>query len=264
MAGLLASIGSIFTGAGGAVAPGGPVADPFAPTPAGGPVNPTVPGGGEAKPDGSNPAFPATGTGDKSPLDGFKELWSTDPNAKPPSPLTPSMKVDPAALQATIAKIDYTKVIPADILQKMQAGDGTAFMTALDLVAKANLQSSSQAAASMIEANTAKFAETFTQEHLPRMMREAAVRQAIEPNPVFENPAIQPLMLGVSQQMAQKFPNATPAQINDHVKEYMQGMAEALVTGSGATITKKTDTTSGQRGPHGVEPADWQSFFGTT
>lgn len=231
-------------------------------------ANPTVPSGTTPKSDGSVIAIPAAATGDKSPLAGFVDLWNTsnDPKhkdyVKPAATTAVSFKIDPAAIMKTAQEVDFTKVLSPELQDRINKGDPKAFMEGLNVVAQAAFAQSSGAATMMLNSALAEQAKKFRTEVLPDVLRNNAISTQLRAdNPIFDNPAVLPLLKSVEFQMARKNPNDTPFEVSAKAKEYLTGFASEFLTASGKVITDKpAEDVSKKSGSR--EPQNWGEYFG--
>jgi hypothetical protein len=221
-------------------------------------ANPTAPGAATAQSDGSVPAIPAAKTGTESPLDGYKDLWQKADTDKQPTPVAPAMKVDPAKLSAAANNIDFTKSINADALAKAATGDAASLALVINQAARAGLQHATAATATIVEAALAQQGKMFRENVLPDAIKAATISQSLgAENPVFEHPAVAPVLNLVKEQLQVKFPNASASEIASKAREYVGGMAGELVKASGKVITDAPKPAEATQGG-----TDWAAYFG--
>lgn len=198
----------------------------------------------------------ADGKQNSSPLDKFNGLWETPTAAK--SATSEFLNVDPAKMMEAVKKVDFSKAISQENLAKIAAGgqDATqAFAESMNMVAQTVMAQSLSATTKIMEQALIKQKEEFTSS-LPDSIRKHTANESLRSeNPLFSNPAVQPLLKGVQEQIAVKFPNATSAEINAMSKEYLQSALGTLFPQQSASdstasngMTKKTET-------------DWSSFL---
>jgi hypothetical protein len=211
------------------------------------PANPT-PG---AAPNGTVPEQPAP------PLADFQDLWKTeqDPNAVQ-QPEGIFANVDPKQFVEAASKINFTKQIAPEQLQAIAAGGEEAvkaFAAALNSVGQNAYAQSSFAATKMIEAALAKSKDNFMKE-LPQHIKSETVAATLkDSNPLFNNPATQPILAGLQQQLTVKFPQASPKEIADMAQKYLTQFASAIQP------QQPTQATSKSGKP--VKETDWSSFL---
>lgn len=212
--------------------------------------------------DGTGPkAIPAAGEGDKSPLDGYAKLWETaDTDGKPLSLTTP-INADPAKLLAAAKTVDFTKAISPELLEKASKGDAASLSELVNQAAQTGYAQSALATTKILEAALNQQATKFQNEVMPEILRRHSIgRDLRTENPIFDNPALKPMLSELETQLAIKYPNASAAEVSSHAKTILTGMAEDIIKQSGRTVT---DTTGGGGGTPKAsgEVFDWESHF---
>lgn len=210
--------------------------------------NATVPGAG------TNPAIPGTPSGvgaippvpeaGKSPLDNFAELFKVDPAAKGPTPLTPSMALDPAKLSELSKGLDFTQGMDPAKLALAGKGDTAALAELINSAGQLGFAHSARATAGLVERAIEQHSTALINEHLPRMIRENAVKTATKSD-LTSNPAVAPVVDMLTTALQSKHPTATPEQIKAHVDTWMTGVAQAVVQQNGGMIAPIPAAASG-------------------
>lgn len=204
----------------------------------------TIPTSGAPAADGSGPtAFPAVAKeGEKSPLAEYEKLWETaegdSPAIDPTKELAPAMTLDPAKLQGIAKSIDFSKAVPADIMEKMKSGDSDAILAAMNLVGQAGFSQSLMGTAKLIEKALQTQADNFHQKVMPDLLRKERIGQSLT-DPIFENPAVKPMLDMAVKQLSAKNPNASAAEITRQAKDYVRNFAEAVAAGDGKQLVDK-------------------------
>lgn len=236
---------------------------PKAPVAAGVTGNLTVPTDATLRnTDGTGPkAIPKAGEGDASPLDGYSKLWETADTDLKPTPLVPQMTADPAKLLEAAKGVDFTKAMRPEVLEAASKGDSAALGTLINEAAQAGYAQSAMATTKIVEAALTKQAKTFQETVMPEILRRHSISQTNRAdNPIFDNPAVKPMLEGLENQLAIKNPTATAADISAHAKIILTGMAEDIVKQSGRTIAE-TPSQEVVRAGARKEP-DWEVLFG--
>ena len=168
-------------------------------------------------------------TAPESPLDQFKTLWDTDPNAKPE--IAFSLNADPAKFMEAAKGMNFSSIIPAETLTAINAGgEGAtkAFAEAMNTVAQATYAQSSHAAAKIVEMAVQK-AEAAFEAKLPSLIKQHNVSDLNRTeNPIFNHPSAMPIVGALEQQMSKKFPNATAQELRTMSQDYLKSFAEAI------------------------------------
>lgn len=213
-------------------------------------ANPTVPS------DTTVPTQVTAGVDGKpaaaaSPMDKFKDLWETDANSQQQQ--EPLLKSDPQALMQAAQSVDFLKVITPELQAKIQAGgaEGMQAMTqAMNEVARMTFAQSAHATSSIVEQALAKQQERF-KEMLPTLIKQHQANDTLRSsNPLMNDPAMAPMVEALQSQFSRKFPQATVAEINNYVNEYLNGAADKIsgLRPQPTNTNKRTEQ-------------DWSNFF---
>lgn len=199
-----------------------------------------------ANPEG-NPAAPV------SPLDTFKDIWQTPANTDPNANAPMFANVDPQKLMESARQVDFTKAITPEVWQKIQAGGpdaGAALAQALNSAVQTSYAQSALATTKIVEQALAKQKEQFDAQ-LPSAVRKLSSSEAVMANnPVYQNPAVQPLVEAAKEMFLRKNPNATSAEIADQVGQYFQALGTTFAP-------KPAASSSSTKSPE----VDWSKFL---
>ena len=167
----------------------------------------------------------------KSPVDKFGNLWEpakpdeSNPDSKSAAKPTTQQMMESAA------KVDFTKVLDREVLQKIAAGGEeavNAFAQALNKTAQTVLGQSTAVSQKLIE----QAQEQTRQEilgNLPKMVRQQNLGESLlSQNPAFSHPGVRPVIDALQNQLSEKFPKASAAELNAMAKEYLTGMASII------------------------------------
>lgn len=204
-----------------AVQPGGAVS----------PTNPTVPAATPATPAPTTTQVTPENSANQSPLDQFADLWKTDPNAAPPGNIDNLFNIDPAKLQEAAAKTNFSQVISQDTIQKMAAGGQEAveaFSDSMNKVAQAVYAQSAMATAKIVEQALGK-AQASYDARIPSLIKQHQVSDNLRnESPIFNNPAVSPLISAMEVTFTQKYPNASAGEITKMAKDYIAAIATSF------------------------------------
>ncbi len=176
----------------------------------------------------ANGIVPA-GSAGQSPIEQLAELWKTapvDPNApQAPEPITAEKIMEAAG------KVDFTKVISQEDLAKIQAGGAestSALVNVLNRMAQTSYGHSAFAATKLVEQAVSQ-AESRFAEKLPTFINSQNTKNTLlQDNPAFANPAVAPFVEMMQQNIAAKFPNATPAEAAKMAKDMMAAAGQVF------------------------------------
>lgn len=215
--------------------------------PAGAAPNGALPGNQDANPKP-----------DATPFDQFADLWNnapTDPNA--PKSQGVFGDVDPKKFMEAAGKIDFTKVVTPEQLQAISAGGEGAmasFAAALNAVAQTTYAQSAFASTKIVEQALARSKDSFLAE-LPQHIKQQTVKENLRAeNPVFSNPAVQPIISALEAQLTVKFPQANAGEITTMAKQYVEALGTSFAPKPPPAVDPRT-------GKAVREETDWSTFL---
>lgn len=234
MSGIMSMFSNLMGGAPAPAATPGQVAAPNTPgsIPTSAP-NTGATNGGTA-PNGTVPAAgtETTPNANATPLDQFADLWNnapTDPNA--PAPAGIFGNVDPKKFMEAAGKVDFSKAVTPEQLQAISAGGDNAmqaFAQAMNKVAQNVYAQSAFATTKIVEQAMSRSKDSFLAE-LPQHIKKQTVSDNLRvENPIFSNPAVQPIISALEAQMAVKFPNATSTELTQMAKTYVEALGSSF------------------------------------
>jgi len=211
-----------------------------------------------AAPNGMLPALGADGnpiqSKDTTPFDSFKDLWKNDP-IDPKAPASGVFgNIDPQKFMEAAGRIDFSKAVTPETLQAIAAGGEaaqTAFAEAMNKVAQGVYAQSAFATTKIVEQALNRSKETFLQE-LPQHIKRQTVSDSLRvENPIFANPAVQPIISALEAQMTVKYPNASASEITAMAKQYVELL--------GTSFAPKPPAAPVDRNKKGE--TDWEEFL---
>ena len=238
-------------------APPGTVGTPATPgnIPQGAPnTGVTTPG---TAPNGQVPATVTDPTGTSAtPFDSFQDLWKNDP--VDPNAAAPGVfgKVDPQKFMEAAGKIDFSKAVTPEMLQAISTGGDAAmnaFATAMNKVAQGVYAQSAFATTKIVEQALSKSKESFMAE-LPQHIKKQTVTDSLRAeNPIFSNPAVQPIISALEAQMTVKYPHATAPEITQMAKQYVEALGTSFAP---KPVVTEADAAKAKKGE-----MDWSTFL---
>jgi hypothetical protein len=193
------------------------------------------------------------GNKQESPMEKFGELW------QPPKPdesnKTPENSgFSPEKMMEAAGKVDFSKVLNQEELQKISAGGPdavTALVNALNKTAQTVFGQSTVVAQKLADKAVADAREEMMAQ-LPSMVRKQTLNDNLfTQNPAFANPAVAPVIQALQTQLAEKYPKATTAELQTMAQEYLSGVAGIISPPKQTSGTKSTKETS----------EDWSKYF---
>lgn len=242
-----------------------PIAEPAPVVPQSVLNNPTVPSPNTPNPaDGKN-ASTAFGAGavdpTKAPLGNFDKLWESDPNYKAPTSAVPTLQADPTKMMELARTVDFTRQISPELMARAQKGESAALVEVINNAAQAGFAHSSLATTEIVKSALTEMNTRYETDIIPRILQAERTRNVVaEDSPIFSNPAAQPVVEMVRNQMMLKFPTATPEEIKRQTLEYINGFSSLVVSQDGKTITDPKAAAS-KPGAMARNTQDWEKLL---
>lgn len=239
-----------------AAAPTGAQSQPSTP----GNIPATAPNTGVASPNAApNGTLPGNQDGNPAPaatpFDQFADLWKNPEQNGDQPPAGVFGNIDPKKFMEAAGKIDFSKVVTPEQLQAISTGgEGAmgAFAAALNAVAQSTYAQSAFAATKITEQALAKAKDSFLAD-LPQHIKKQTVSESLKAeNPVFSNPAVQPIISALEAQLTVKYPQASAGEITQMAKQYVEALGTSFAPKPAAPATANNGA---------KEDTDWSSFF---
>lgn len=211
------------------------------------PAAPTV----ATNPDGTPAVAAAPEVKDESPLAEFNNLWENAP-VDVNNPVESDAYVPPSAdeIQKAVAKADFSKQFTQEQLDAVTSGGEGAQAALVSMLNSLGQQSLAQSTmvSSKLNEQAMKAAIAAEVAKMPGLVRaQSASAHLKDTNPLFDNPAIKPVIEATQAQLQTKFPNATPAELTK--------MTQAYITSMGAAFAPKPEVAVG------IANDDWSDYL---
>lgn len=187
-------------------------------------TNPTVPNQTntpEQQPSAQNP-------NPESPVDKFKDLWNTPNHSADQNPV---FTLQPEQLNQVASKLNFSQGISQETLAKVAAGGDEAVKAlgeVINIMGQNIFKNSAQFTSHITEAGYGA-AQQQINKGLPNLVKQQlSTSQLFESNPALRDPAIQPVVRALHSQLTQQHPEASPAEINGMLSDYMTRMNGAF------------------------------------
>jgi hypothetical protein len=193
-----------------------------------------------------------------NPLDKFKEMWQppTSADGKPlpgRQPIIP--KIDPAKIMEFAGKQDFKKFVKPETLAAIAKGGeegSAAFQQAIQDIGSSTFASSITASSQMMSAALERQQKQF-EDSLPELFKRFSLGENLSnKNPVLKHPAAKPIIDALQIQLAQKYPDASAADLQRTAEEFITAFASEA-TG------KKQDSIANDT--KGRKQDDWSTFL---
>lgn len=161
-----------------------------------------------------------------APLASFSDLWKIDPAtaAKPDGPL---FQLDPVKLQEQIKGMEFAPNITPEHLQKIMQGDAGTLQQVLNVSAQNNFAKMMEVVQKMVThgADTTRLRVEST---MADKFKNFQVGETLSSNPLFNNPAIKPMVDSLTQQFQLKYPQSSAAQVSKMAEDFISQLGSAV------------------------------------
>ena len=204
-------------------------------------ANPTVPNSTNTPQQNPTPSDPAP----QSPNAEFAELWKMEPTQPNQSP---NFKLDPQQLSQVTGNMNFAKSVRQEDLAKIVSGGEEAvgaLMNVLNSVGREIFSTNAQFSSHMTEAGY-NSAQQAIDRGLPNLVKKQFTQNELfQSNPKLREPALQPLVMAIQSQISQKYPNASPSEVNGMVDKYFN---DVVAKSFAKEDPKQQETGSPQQG----------------
>lgn len=190
-----------------------------------------------------------------SPLDAFKDLWNnpvTPPGEEPNKSMFGNM--DPNKVLESARRVDFVKGMPAELLVRIEKGGPDAMVAlsqAMNHTGQTVYGNSAIATTKIVEQALAKQQTDFLAQ-LPSLVRKFSANENLRTeNPILNNPAVQPFVGALTEQLSRKSPNASAAEIQAQVMSYLGAFGETFAAKPKETAESKSANAA----------TDWSRFL---
>lgn len=174
--------------------------------------------------------------------DPFETLWQNDDAGGQQGGI--NFNLDPAQLAEIAGKIDYSQAVTPEIRQRLAMGGDdavSATMEALNAVNRMSYQQNAVATTKLIEA-AVKSTEASMDAKIAKTIKSMGLAENVSAsNPMLSNPAFAPIVKAAQQQIITKFPNASQAELNTMLNQYLAKAGEAF----NPELTKRANAPAG-------------------
>lgn len=197
---------------------------------------------------------PGTNNQAENPVDMFKGLFDNDPNKQAPQDTRIFGDIKPEDIQTKVAQLNFLSQITDADLTAINAGGPDATKTVLRLINSAGQQAfmhSSLLTKELIEQSHVRNNDRMNT-NIDARFRSNTVKSSVSTsNALAKDPTTAPLVDLVTNQMLQKYPNATPQELDSMVNQYFEQVSSKL--GAKTQQQQEQQNTSGEM--------DWENFL---
>lgn len=166
-----------------------------------------------------------------SPLEAWKDLWQTAPIKEGEGPAAP-VALTATDIQKVVADTNFTGDVTAEQVTAISAGgeDAVKAMVTMMNTMGRNVMTQATLVSDRLADKRVAAAITTSEAAIPALVRRHSTNADLaDKNPLFNNPAVAPIIEATQTQLLQKFPDATPTQITKMTEDYIVAIADSLI-----------------------------------
>lgn len=201
------------------------------------------------------------------PIEGMDSLWddpTVDPNDKTPKFDGYLPKVDDKQLSERLNQVDFMKGIKPETLAAVTAGGEGAVAALAEIINSVGRQSvkmSFTTGSKFMEAGLTNAEKRFMNDLVPGSVRSTMTQDGLTSNnPLMKLPQYAPMVKAITQQFEQRYPKATPSQIEAGVNKYFDKMYDDQTAVKTKAQEKQTPSNT-QLLKQGDSSADWDTWM---
>jgi hypothetical protein len=182
-------------------------------------TNPTV--------DPATGKMPTSKPSDENPLDVYTKLYDNANKATPNEP--PSFNLDPKVVADVASKMDFTRGVDPELVQKATNGDAGAMMQLIQEVGRNSYRASLEHVTKLTDTHLGQRAEYDTKK-VQSGIKSQLTSDALSSLPNYNHPVIKAELNRIANQFAnsQEYADATPSQIAEAAKRYLNDIHAAM------------------------------------
>lgn len=167
-----------------------------------------------------------------SPLDGFKDLWQTNPDPNAQNPNAPLINIDQKKLAEQVQRMKFSSTVDPNLFQQAVGADdpaqrAQALASIIDSVTQQAVAQSLVGNSMITEGAVRTYGDKFRSQ-IPELIRAQSLTEATKQlNPALYDPAFAPIVSAVEAQIRVKFPGATATELKEQVSAYFDALASA-------------------------------------
>lgn len=226
-------------------------------TPPAGDTKNTPPAGKENLSDpppstGKDGKMPGTDPAGENPLDVYAKMFE---NASKNSEVAaPDFSLDPKVLGEVSRKMDFTKGVNPETLQKATTGDVSALMDIIKTVGQNSYRAAIEHSTALTDTHLKTRGE-FESKRLEAGVNKKLTESALSNAPNYNHPVVKAELNRIAGQFAAANPDASPQQVAEAAQKYLMDLHSALNPSAGKPGSKE---------PKGEEEMDWTKYLSGT
>lgn len=175
----------------------------------------------------------------------FKDLWKpAEGETQSFNPADMFNSFDPAKIQEATSKMNFTQGVTQEHLAAIaEGGEGAmkAFAEALNATGRQAFSNSLMASAELTKQALVKADGHLDKRFTSLMSKQSLSSNLTSKNPELNSPEVAPITQAIVGQLAQKYPDATPAKLQEMAESYLMHVSGKLA--GPKTVESKSDET---------------------
>jgi hypothetical protein len=152
---------------------------------------------------------------------------------------------DIAAARQRMSNVNFSSNMPKDLRDRVAAGDGGAFIEALDMMGRESFLHATQMAHSFVDRGVKTGLDRFGT-GLDERFRDYEIRQQNPDNEMLQHPTVAPMFNAMKQMIASQNPGMSAAEVNKTAQNFFTQMSSAMApqqpaAGNSQNAPKETD-----------------------
>ena len=169
--------------------------------------------------------MPGSNETPENPLDVYSKMFENA--AKNSDIQAPEFKLDPKVVNEVSSKLDFTKELPPELMEKALTGDVKALLGVIQATTQNAYKAALQHGTALTDTYVKQRSE-FDQKSLHTGVRQELTTHALSDAPNFDHPVIRQELNRVANQFAKANPDASPQEIAKSAKQYITDLSSAL------------------------------------
>lgn len=163
----------------------------------------------------------------ENPLDVYQKMF--DNASKNSGIQAPSFSIDPTVLNDVSSKMDFTKGINPDLVQKATAGDANAMIQLIQETGRNAYRASLEHATKLTDTHLGQRSE-YESQRLQKGVKQQLTSDALSSNTNFNHPVVKSELNRIARDLANstEFADASPQEIAKAAKKYFDDVYSAI------------------------------------
>lgn len=160
-----------------------------------------------------------------NPVDAYANLYDTTKTQEQEA--APSFRLDSTALSEVSSKMDFTKGIAPDLMQKATSGDVNALLQVIQTVGQQAYKASVDHTTSLTDSFLSQ-RQSFEDKRVNEGVKSQLTQQELQLAPNYNHPVVKTELNRIAAQVAKANPDYSPQQVAQTAQQYIKDLSQAL------------------------------------